>query len=106
MREDEWIDLAAAARRHHCIPDTIRRWTKRYVLERRLEESIGRDGRWAVRAWMRVRDLDEVTGVTARPEHVRKIRATAQPFTDEQKIALRKVFLAHLQDREEKRNRA
>ncbi|MGO2312775.1 MAG: hypothetical protein ACTIOA_07910 [Brachybacterium tyrofermentans] len=58
--EEEWIDIAAAAKRQHCATDTIR-------------------------------------------QHVRKIRATAQPLTDEQKAALEKVFLEHLLEREAKR---
>lgn len=36
---------------------------------------------------------------------MREIRPSAQPFTDEQKRALRKVFLAYLLEREETRKR-
>ncbi|MDN6304491.1 MAG: hypothetical protein L0J74_01595 [Corynebacterium sp.] len=106
MPEEEWIDAAAAAERYHCSTSKIRRWTKQGELEMRLETSIDTDGRLVFTTWLRVRDLDDVSGVTAHKEHVRKIRATARPFTDEQKVALRKVFLAHLLEREAKRKRA
>ncbi len=105
MPEEEWIDVAAAAERYHCSTSKIRRWVKQGELEMRLTSS-DIDGRWVFTTWVRVRDLDDVSGVTARKEHVRKIRATAQPLTDEQKRAIRKVFLAHLLEREAKRKRA
>lgn len=106
MPEEEWIDVAAAAERYHCSTSKIRRWIKQGEVEMRLETSIDADGRWVFTTWLRVRDLDDVSGVTAHKEHVRKIRATAQPLTDEQKVALRKVFLAHLLAREAKRKQA
>lgn len=55
---------------------------------------------------VRVSDLDDVFGVAAHEAHVRKIRATARPFTVEQKVALRQVFLARLLEREAKRKKA
>ncbi|MGP5929137.1 hypothetical protein [Corynebacterium glyciniphilum] len=103
MSEEEWIEVAAAAERYHCSMWKIGRWIKQGQLETRVVTAIDPDGRWVITTWLRVRELDDVSGVTARAVHVRKIRATAQPFTDEQKRALRKVFLAHLLDREEKR---
>ena len=106
MSEDEWIDVAAAAERYHCSTWKIGRWIKQRALETRVETAIDPDGRWVITTWLRVRELDDVSGVTAREVHVRKIRATAQPLTDEQKRAIRKVFLAHLLDREEKRKQA
>lgn len=106
MPEEEWIDVAAAAERHDCSTQTIRRWIGVGELPARKERSIGRDGRWVIKTWIRVSDLDEVFRTGAHEEHVRKIRATAQPFTDEQKVALRKVLLAHLLEREEKRKQA
>lgn len=106
MPEAEWIDAVAAAERYHCSTSKIRRWIKQGELEMRLKTSVDSDGRWVFTTWLRVRDLDDVSGVTAHKAHVRKIRATAQPFTSEQKVALRKVFRAHLLDREAKRKRA
>lgn len=106
MPEEEWIDVAAAAERHHCAADTIRRWFRLGELPARKERSIGRDGRWVIKTWVRVSALDNVFRPTAHEEHVRKIRATAQPFTDEQKAALKKVFLEHLLEREAKRAKA
>lgn len=106
MPEEEWIDVAAAAERYHCSTQTIRRWAMLGELAARRERSIGRDGRWVIKTWIRVSDLDDVFGSAAHDEHVRKIRATAQPFTVEQKVALRKVFLEHLLEREAKRKRA
>lgn len=100
MPEEEWIDVTDAAARYHCSTQTIRRWAKLGRVIVRKERSIGRDGRWVIKTWVRVADLDDVFGVTAREEHVRKVRATAQPFTVGQKAALRKVFLAHLQERD------
>lgn len=105
MSEQEWIDVAAAAERYHCSTWTIGRWIKQGELETRVVTAIDPDGRWVITTWLRVRELDDVSGVTARKKHVRKIHATAQPFTDEQTRAIRKVFLAHLLDREEKRKR-
>lgn len=106
MPEEEWIDVAAAAERYHCSTSKIRRWIKQRELEMRLKTSVDTDGRWVFTTWLRVRDLDNVSGVTAHKEHVRKIRATTQPLTDEQKVALRKVFLAHLLAREATRKQA
>ena len=106
MPEEEWIDIAAAAERHHCSTQTIRRRIKQGALAARKEGSTGRDGRWVLKTWVRVSDLDDVFRPTAHEEHVRKIRATAQPFTDEQKAALEKVFLDHLIEREAKRAKA
>lgn len=103
MTEGEWIDIAAAAERYHCSTKTIRRWARLGELAARKERSIGRDGRWVIKTWIRVGDLDHMFRSNAHEEHVRKIRATAQPFTDEQKLALRKVFLEHILAREAKR---
>lgn len=103
MPEEEWIDIAAAAERHHCAADTIRRCARAGELTARKEKTIGRDGRRVIKTWVRVSDLDGVFRPTAHEEHVRKTRATAQPFTDEQKAALEKVFLDHLLEREAKR---
>lgn len=49
---------------------------------------------------------DDAFGSAAHDEHVRKIRATERPVTDEQKVALRKVFLEQLLEREAKRKAA
>ncbi|MEL0525952.1 hypothetical protein, partial [Neisseria gonorrhoeae] len=84
---------------------TIRRWIKLGGLVARKEGPIGCDGRWVLKIWIRVGDLDKMFGSRDREGHVRKIRATAQPFTDGQRAALRKVFLEYLLEREEKRKR-
>ena len=105
MSEEEWIDVVAAAERYHCSTWTIGRWIKQGALETRVVTAIDPDGRWVITTWPRVCELDDVSRVTARKEHVRKIHATAQPLTDEQKRAIRKVFLAHQLDREAKRKR-
>lgn len=101
--EDEWIDVAAAAERYHCSTQTIRRWAKLGELAERKEASLGRDGRGVIKTWILVDDLERMFRPNAHEEHLRKIRATAQPFTEEQKIALRKVFLEHILAREVKR---
>lgn len=103
--EDGWIDIAAAAERESCSPQVIRRRIKAGVLTARIEGSTARDGRHVVKAWVRVSELDEVFGHEAREEHVRRIRATAQPLTRDQKIVLRKVLLDHLAEKEAKRTR-
>lgn len=101
--EDEWIDSAAAAERESCSPQAIRRRIKAGVLTARIEGSTARDGRHMVKAWVRGSELDEIFGHAAREEHVRRIRATAQPLTRDQKIALRDVLRAHLRERETRR---
>jgi hypothetical protein len=106
MPEDEWLDIAAAAERHDCSPKTVRRWISQGALLARSEKVSGRDGRSVTKYLIRVADLNDAFGWTAQEEHVRKIRATAVPFTDEQKIAIRKVFLEHLLEREAKRKLA
>lgn len=106
MPAEEWIDVAVAAERYRCGTSAIRRWIKQGEIETRVETSIDPDGWWVITTWLRSGDLDDVSGVTAREAHVRKIRATAQPFTEDQKVALRKVFVAHLLEREDKRKRA
>ena len=42
---DEWIDVAAAAERHHCSTKTIWRRSKQRGLPARTEKVSGRDGR-------------------------------------------------------------
>lgn len=103
--EDEWIDIAAAAERASCSSQAIRRRIKAGVLTARIEEPTARDGRHRVKAWVRLSELDEVFGHAAREEHVRRIRATAQSLTHDQRIALRKVLLDHLAEKEMKRKR-
>ncbi len=68
--EDEWIDIAAASERESCSPQSIRRRTKAGVLTARIEGSTDRDGRYTVKTWLRVSELDEVFGHAAREEHV------------------------------------
>lgn len=58
-----------------------------------------------VKSLIRVGDLDDVFGWTAHDEHVRKIRESAPPLTEEQATAIRKVFLDYLSEREAWRRR-
>lgn len=62
----------------------------------------GRDGRPVIKVLVKVTDLNDAFGWTAREEHVRRIRATARPLTTEQRIAIRQVFLDHLLERQAK----
>ena len=55
---------------------------------------------------IRVADLDDTFGRAVHEEHVRRIRASAQPLQFEQKVALRDVLLEHLLEREAKRKSA
>lgn len=106
MIEEERIHIAAAAERHHCARPTRSGDGSGWGARGTQGETIGRDGRRVIETWVRVSDLDDVFRPTAHDEHVRKIRATARPFTVEQKVALRQVFLAHLLECEAKRKRA
>lgn len=54
---------------------------------------------------IRVSDLNDVFGWTAREAHVLAIRETATPFSEEQAAASRKVFLDHIREREAMRRR-
>lgn len=103
MPDDERLDVAAAAERHSCSTKTIWRRIEQGVLPARNEKAIGRDGRPVIKTLIRVSDLDDAFGWTAAREHVRKIRESAPPLTDAQKVAIGKVFLDHLRDRDAKR---
>ena len=94
---DEWGNISAAADREPCSPQAICRRIKVGVLTARIEASTARDGRHTVKAWVWVSELDKVFGHAAREEHVRRIRATAQPLTRGQESALRKGFTIILQ---------
>lgn len=71
-------------------------------LPARTEKVSGRDGRPVIKTLIRASALDDASGWTAREDHVRKIRASAPPMTDEQKVVIRNVFLDHLLEREAK----
>ena len=103
MPDDGWLDVAAAAERHDRSTKTIWRYIKRGDLSARTEKVSGRDGRPVIKALIRVSDLNDAFGWTARDENVRKIRESASPWSDEQKTVIRQVFLDHLRDREAKR---
>ncbi|MGN0094815.1 MAG: hypothetical protein ACI38U_02015 [Corynebacterium sp.] len=105
MPDDEWLDVSAAAERHDCSSKTIRRYVKQGVLPARTDKMSGRDGRPVIKTSIRVSDLNDVFGWTARDEHVRKIRESVRPFSQEQAAAIRQVFLEHLLEREAKRGR-
>lgn len=106
MSDDELIDVAAAAERHHCSTQTIWRRIREGSLPARTAKVCGRDGRPVVKTLIAVSDLDDVFGWTAHKRHVQRIRDTAPPLTEEQKAAIRKVFLDHLRDRDAKRRSA
>lgn len=106
MSEGEWLDVAAAAERHSCSAKTIWRRIEEGALPARNEKVSGRDGRPVIRTLVRVSDLDDVFGWTAHAEHVRRIRESAPPLSDEQKAAIRKVFLDHLREREARQRSA
>lgn len=99
MTEEEWLDVATAAQRYGCSPSTIRRKMRHEGLPARKERGLGRDGRPVLKSLISVSDLDDAFGVTARREHERKVRESAPPLTDEQKSALRDIFLLHLRTR-------
>ena len=80
MPDDGWLDVAAAAERHDRSTKTIRRYIKQGVLPARTEKVGGRDGRPVVKTLIRVSDLNDVFGWTARDENVRKIRESASPW--------------------------
>jgi len=106
MSDDELIDVAAAAERHHCSTQTIWRRIREGSLPARTAKVSGRDGRPVVKTLIHVSDLDDVFGWTAHERHVQKIRDAVPPLTEEQKAAIRKVFLDHLRDRDAKRRSA
>lgn len=102
MSQEEWLDVAAAAERHECSTKTIWRRIKNGTLTGQTEKIDGRDGRPVLKTLIRVSDLDDLFGRTDQEAHVRRIRASAQPLTVEQKRALGKVLLDHIRDREAK----
>lgn len=106
MLDDDWLDVAAAAERHDCSTKTMRRRIRQGDLPARTEKVSGRDGRPVIKTLIRVSDLNDEFGWTARDANVRRIRESAPPWSDEQKIAIRKVFLEHLLEREAKRSDA
>lgn len=103
MLDDELIGVAAAAERHHCSTQTIRRHIREGSLPARTAKVRGRDGRPVVKTLIAVCDLDDAFGWTAHELHVQKIRDTPQPLTEDQKSAIRKIYLAHLRDRDARR---
>lgn len=106
ISEEEWVDIVEAASRFGCSSQAVRRRIKDGTLTSRKRQRSVKNGRSVTKFLIRVSDLNDEFGSTAREAHVRKIRATARPLTDDQKNALRKVLLAHLLEREEKRKRA
>jgi len=106
MFDDEWIDAAAAAERHHCSTQTIRRRIREGSLPARTAKVSGRDGRMVIKTLIHVSHLNDVFGWTAHERHVQEIRNAAPPLTEEQKVALRRVFLDHLRDRDAERRSA
>ena len=106
MPTDEWIDVVAAAERHRCSAQTVRRRISQGLLPARKEMVSGRDGRPVVKTLIRIADLNDVFGWTAHDEHVRRIRESAPPFSEEQKADIQHVFLEHLLERAAKRRDA
>lgn len=104
--EDEWIDLVAAAKRFNTSTQAIKRLVKLEAVTARRDQVAESQGIWPVWTLVHVGSLDDWFGVTAREEHVRKIRATARPLTREQKIAISKVFIDSMERREAAQRRA
>lgn len=76
--EDDWIDVAAATRRHECSRDVIRRRVKQGMLPARTERVTSEGGRFVSKVTVRVSNLDKVFGWTTHDEHVRRIREAAR----------------------------
>ncbi len=98
MSEEQWFDVAAAAERHRCSTQTIWRRIRAGDLPARKEQTYGRDGRPVIKTMIRASDLNDAFGGTAHEAHVRAIRMAAPPLTNEQAVAIRKVFLDHLRE--------
>lgn len=103
---DEWISVVAAAKRFNTSSQAIRRLVKLGVVPGRRDQEAEAQGIWPIWTFVQVDSLDEWFGEAARAEHVRRIRATARPFTREQKIAIARVFVDHLERREASERRA
>lgn len=106
MTNEEWLDVTAASARYGCSAQTIRGRIHSGCVPARTEKVPGRDGRLILKALIRVSDLDAMFRVTAREEHVQRIRESAPPLTDDQKRMIYDVFLKHLLEREANRGRA
>ncbi len=102
MHEEECLDVAAAAERHHSSTKTIWRRIRQGSLPACTEKVTGRDGRPLIKTLIRVSDLNDAFGWTAQDEHVQKFREAAPPLTDEQVTVIGKVLLEHLLDRDAK----
>ncbi|GAA3762922.1 hypothetical protein GCM10022240_14280 [Microbacterium kribbense] len=102
MSEDEWLDVAAAAERHRCCTQTIWRRIRAGDLPAQKKKMNGRDGRPVIKTLVRASDLNDTFGWTAHEAHVRAIRMAATPFSEEQAVAIRKVFLDHIRERDAK----
>lgn len=103
MHEEEWLDVVAAAERHHCSTKTIWRRIKQGGLPARSEKMRGRDGRPVIKTMIRVADLNDAFGRTAHDDQIQRIRDAAPPLTAEQVTDLGKVLLDHLNDGDAKR---
>lgn len=98
------LDVREAAQRQNCSEARIRQYFKRGYLRGEYTMFPGRDGRPVRKLTFDETALDECFGremtAQARHEaHVAKIRATAVPFTDEQKSAIASVFIDHLREK-------
>lgn len=98
------LDVHQAAQRHSCSEARIRQSFKTGALRGEYTMAPGRDGRPVRKLTFEEADLDACFGrelsAQARHEaHVAKIRATAVPFTDEQKKAISSVFIDHLREK-------
>lgn len=98
------LDVRQAADRYNCSEARIRQCFKRGSLRGEYTMSPGRDGRPVRKLTFDEDDLDEcfeaeVTARARHQEHVARIRATARPFTDEQKSAIASVFIDHLREK-------
>lgn len=98
------LDVREAAERHNCSEARIRQHFKRGWLRGEYTMAPGRDGRLVRKLTFDTDDLDEcfaveMTAQARHEEHVAKIRATAAPFTDDQKSAIASVFIDHLREK-------
>lgn len=102
--DENRLDVRQAAELYKCSESRIRLCYRRGELRGEYMRFPGLDGRLVKKLTFDKKDLDEcfeseVTALRRHEAHVAKIRATAQPLTDEQKNAIASVFIEHLQEK-------
>lgn len=103
---DDWISVVAAANWFITSAQAIRSLVKLGIAPRCRDQAAEAQGIWSIWTYVQEGSLDEWCGVTVRVEHVRRVGATARSLTREQKIAISRVFVDHLERREAKERRA